>query len=491
MNIRRLLTTAVAAVALFALSCPAMAFDLNLKKKKVNGVEYYYYKVKKGESLYGIAKALGITVDEIVSANPGAADGVTKNDVLLFPVDVPEAETVAEEPAPADNSAAVPTPEVAPKRPAVALLMPFGLKNIEPTRRNRLSLDFYKGFLLAADSLRNRKERIEIIARDTEGLSEAQVAEMVLADTALTSAAVYVGPDDEAALSNIAAAAVFNRTYVLNVLNIKDTTYVDNPWMLQGNAPQHVMYRLAVDGLMAGFPGYRPVILRSRAGKNEKEGFVTYLTERYRADGTEPLVVEYDTNLLNADLEQLPAAGGEKYVFVPTSGSLAEFNRFAYVLRSYRDRLKALAAEAFDTAAENGTEPAPYAMAEVFGYPDWTAFRGDALDALHRLNATVYSRFFDDFTGFDARRINADFRRWYGAGIIESIPSYGLLGYDSACYLLRNLNVNGGKFDPEYPKSFTGVQSAFDFRRDGKGFVNNSLYIITYQNGGAVNVRIQ
>lgn len=489
MNIRRLLTAVVVAVALLALSFPTMAFDLNLKKKKVNGVEYYYYKVKKGESLYGIAKALGITVDEIVSANPGVADGVTKNDVLLFPVDVPETETVAEEPAPADTAVA-PVAEHAPKRPAVALLLPFGLKNIEPTRRNRLSLDFYKGFLLAADSLRDRREKIEIIARDTEGLSEAQVAEMVLTDTALTSAAVYVGPDDEAALSNIAAAAVFNRTYVLNVLNIKDTTYVDNPWMLQGNAPQHVMYRLAVDGLMAGFPGYRPVILRSRAGRNEKEGFVTYLTERYRADGTEPLVVEYDTNLLNADLEQLPAAGGEKYVFVPTSGSLAEFNRFAYVLRSYRDRLKALAAEAFDTAAENGTEPAPYAMAEVFGYPDWTAFRGDALDMLHRLEATVYSRFLDNFTGFDATSFAHSFRSWYGTSMIESVPTQALLGFDAACCIIKNLRANDGVFDPLSPSAYEGVQSSFCFERAGEGFANSSLYIIRFAAGGRQEARV-
>ena len=44
------------------------AYDLPVKR--VKGKEYYYYKVKKGESLYGISKKLEIPLDSIVRANP-------------------------------------------------------------------------------------------------------------------------------------------------------------------------------------------------------------------------------------------------------------------------------------------------------------------------------------------------------------------------------------------------------------------------------------
>lgn len=485
MKISRILTKILTAVLILAAFSPAAALDL--KTKKIKGVEYYYYKVKKGESIYGISKAIGISVEDIVAANPFATTGVSKGDILLFPVvqEQPQ-DTVAQ------DTVVTEVPEVVqPKRPAIAVLLPFGLGKSEPSRTNRLSLDFYKGVLLAADSLRERRTPVEIIARDIEGISDSRLAEMLTADTILSSAAVYIGPEDAASFDVIAAAAAANRSFVLNVLNIRDTTYLANPWLLQGNAPQNIMYGLAVEGLMADYPGYRPVILRSRTGKNEKESFTAYLTERYRTEGIEPVTVEYETNLLNADLESLPTSAGEKYVFVPSSGSLNEFNRFAHVLRGYRERLKALAAEAYDTAAENGDPTPPFAMAEIFGYPDWTAFRGDALDMLHRLNATVYSRFYDNFSSYASRTINSDFRRWFGAGIIESIPSYGLLGYDSATYLIRNFNINEGHFDPEYPISFDGVQSTFQFRRSGEGFENNSIYIINYQNGGTVSVRVQ
>ncbi len=469
-----------------------MASALDLPKKRVKGQQYFYYKVKKGESLYGISKELAIPIEDIVRSNPAAADGVKKGDLLLFSVDeygdqpqAPvETEVIAEE-IPVDT-----TEVVKAKNPAIAVLLPFGLDKNEPSRLNKLALDFYKGMLIAADSLSDRPGLIEIVARDIDGKNAAALRELVSTDTAVANASVIIGPEDDSSLTAIAEAAAANNTYVLNVLNIRDSAYIANPFMMQGNAPQRIMYKLAVDGLEADYPGYTPVILRSLSGKNDKESFTAYLTSRYRENGVEPIVIEYQSNLLMADLEVLPEVAGQKYVFIPSSGSLAEFNRFAYVLKSYRDRLRALASEAIDTSAENGEAPV-YAMAEVFGYPDWTAFRGDALDTLHRLNATIYSRFFDDFNGFSTKNISADFRRWFGSAIIESIPTYGLLGYDSASYLIKNIRTNQGKFDPLFPASFSGIQSSFDFRNEGEGFVNNSIYIINYQSGGRISARVQ
>lgn len=75
--------------------------------------------------------------------------------------------------------------------------------------------------------------------------------------------------------------------------------------------------------------------------------------------------------------------------------------------------------------------------------------------------------------------------------MLESIPSYGILGYDSACMIIKNLLVNDGSFDPLFPRSYEGIQSVFDFRRERSGLVNSSLYIINYQPGGRVSARLQ
>lgn len=485
----------IASIISACLLLAAGATALDLPTKRVKGKEYYFYKVRKGESLYGISKALGISPDSIVAANPSAADGVRKGDLLLFSVEDYSKAINSEEQTITDD-AATPTDSLEvslkPKNSAIALLLPFGLESSGDDKRHRLMLDFYKGFLIAADSLRERGGMVDIVVRDIEGLKPETIANVMATDTAVAGAAVIIGPDDDAILDSIAAVAARNRSYVFNVLNIRDSSYISNPYMLQGNAPQAKMFAGAVDGLMTAYPGYRPVLLRNRSGRNDKEAFTACLTARYQAEGIDPLIVEYDENLLMADLDRLPCSAGERYVFVPSSGSLQEFNHFAYVLKSYRDKLRALASEALDTAAENGDDAQPvYAVAELFGYPDWTAFRGDALDILHRLNATVYSRFFDDFNSFSSRNINAAFRRWYGAPMTESIPAYGILGFDSGTYLIKNLRANDGAFVPGHPAVFAGVQSCFDFVRAGDGFANEAIYIINFQPDGLVSARVQ
>ena len=59
----------------------------SLPKTTVGGHQFYYYEVGAGESIYDIASRLGITKDEIIKNNPDAADGVEKGMKLYFPVD--------------------------------------------------------------------------------------------------------------------------------------------------------------------------------------------------------------------------------------------------------------------------------------------------------------------------------------------------------------------------------------------------------------------
>lgn len=469
------------AAVIAALACVVSATALDLPVKTLKGTKYYYYKVKKNETVYGVSKKLGLTRDEIVSHNPAADDGIKKGMVLYFPYDE-YAPRPVEEVVVAEVADTVPVDTVAPKSPSIVLMLPFGLDNAEPSRRNKLALDFYKGFLMAADTLASRKGAIELHAIDTD-VDEAAFKAALQRDV-VRDAAVIVAPDNDDTYRAIADAALDNDNYVLNVFLVADSLYAANPRVLQANIPQRDMYRLAADAFEADYGDYIPVILRSNTGRNEKEPFVTYLVERCRNRGVTPIEISYENNLVSADIEGLDVSNGQSYVFVPSSGSLAEFNKFAYVVKSLRDRV-AMTVLTGDDGAE-----LPRARVAVFGYPDWTAFRGDALDTLQKLEATVYSRFFDNFGSFDSRTLQANFRRWYGQDIIESIPSQAMLGYDTGCFLIKNLRANEGTFDPLSPRTYTGLQSTFDFDKSAQGYYNSVLYIIRYAPDGTISQRV-
>lgn len=445
------------------------AFALDLPVEKVKGEEFYVYKVKKKrESVYAVSIQLGISTEDIVKYNPQAADGLSRNMKLFFPVSVfgtAADDELADEPAVEE---ALPT--VTPS--TVAVMLPFGLEKDEPSKLNSLCLDFYKGFLIGVDTLCNRSGRlIEIRAFDTDAGPD-RVRTLLDTDSFIAKASVIIAPDGADAIAEIASRAAAGGAYVLNLFNIRDTLQCVNPAVIQANIPQQAMYELAESALATEFEGYTPVILRNISGRNEKEAFTSYLASRCRARGVEPVTVEFDGTLRVADFGSLPLDDGQRYVVVPSSGTLAEFNKIAYVLQNWRERVRAIGIENPDM------ERMP--AVEVFGYPDWTAFRGDALDILNRLGATVYSRFRDNFNGYEATGVAQAFRRWYGEPMIESVPTQALLGFDAACCIIKNLRANDGTFDPLFPAEFNGVQSSFRFERSGEGYVNAALYIIRF-----------
>lgn len=147
------------------------------------------YTVKKGDSFYGICYKLGVTSDALLAANPSIAAGVKVGQVLKVPSQAIEkqAEEQAREEAAKDPgerlvslTPVVPVVETITPDDSVAIektanivvMLPFMLNQSEPDKHAMNATDFYKGMLMAADSLSNRPGRVNIYTFDTEGSTE-------------------------------------------------------------------------------------------------------------------------------------------------------------------------------------------------------------------------------------------------------------------------------------------------------------------------------
>lgn len=75
-------------IAAIVLACCATNIhaQLNLPVRNIGGIDYYYRIVQKKETIYGISKELGISKDDIIKYNPSVASGLKKDQVLYFPV---------------------------------------------------------------------------------------------------------------------------------------------------------------------------------------------------------------------------------------------------------------------------------------------------------------------------------------------------------------------------------------------------------------------
>ena len=90
MNIKHILL-----LALLALTTTLLQAQSNLPQTTVGGQPFYYYEVGAGESIYDIAAKLGITKDNIIKNNPDAADGIEQGMKLYFPVNKDDVVAVA------------------------------------------------------------------------------------------------------------------------------------------------------------------------------------------------------------------------------------------------------------------------------------------------------------------------------------------------------------------------------------------------------------
>lgn len=82
MNIKLIITSLLSCIV-FSIA----AQTINLPRKTMNGREYYVYKVEKGEGFYNIEKKFDISEEEVIKYNPSAKNGLKLGQILFIPTE--------------------------------------------------------------------------------------------------------------------------------------------------------------------------------------------------------------------------------------------------------------------------------------------------------------------------------------------------------------------------------------------------------------------
>lgn len=435
------------------------------------------YIVKKKETFYSIARAHNLTVAQLEAANPGITT-LREGQVLSIPVEsAPVADAFS---VPADSSSesapqglpssagatipldslvskTLPAEAPAVERLTVGVVLPFMLNEENPPKSAQRYTEFYKGFLMAVDSLRNNGTPVTVNAYDTEG-STAKVRELV-ADKAFADNSLIIAPDNSEQLRILGEFGKEHNVKVLNAFIVRDETYLTNPAVMQGNIPSQKMLDKAVDAIAERVGFTVPVFLNLNGSSADKADFTDALRKRLDEKGISYRTINVDNKLTAADLKTLPSDGS--YSFIPTSGRQSDVNKLLPGIVEWRDE-------------------AVMPAVKVIGYPEWVTFRGETLENMHNLNTIVYSRFFTDDNNVRTRRIEDRYKSWYGSRMDNAVPRQGLLGFDTGMFVLGYLKNNGGRYD--------GAQNGYSFTvsdPDG-GLCNDVLYLINFRPGGMI-----
>ena len=459
------------------------------------------YKIQKGQSLYGIAYANNISVDELLTANPGINPKAYKaGTVIVIPNSEDEDVEIeitsgvnnenedddfsTEECDDSQNESDVQMDgidfgtedeDIPADTLRIAVMLPLEIEKSEPSRAGRLYTEFYRGLLLGADNLSRSGQSVEITLYDTS--DSTLFAETLSQRQEMEKFNLFIGPETSNGIASVVQKARNDSAWIINPFAVKDSQQETAPRLLQANIPHNEMYAGAIDRFIKQFEGYIPVFIGRVDGAADKAPFTEQLKAALDKNKISYKVIAFHSVLTSEELQEL--RNDTSTVFIPMTSSRTEFAKFSPALRDFRNH----------SLSQGG-------QVAMFGYPEWIAFRGEYIDQLGELNATIYSRFYSPTGDYLARHVATDYARWFGEDMTDAIPNQALLGFDVAMYSINSLRENGGSLivpDPDGEEIvYDGLQSSFRpmLEPGDKGWTNHALYFINFTTDGTTRHEI-
>lgn len=421
------------------------------------------HKVSRGETLYSIAKRYNVEVQEIQRLNPMLEGGLKSNMELLVPVK----RILVEDDSRSNTNEAnrlltqqIPSERVNVMK--VGLLLPF----LDETRGSHLRLqEYYEGFLLAVEKMKNNGANIELYVFEIGKGDDTQKLQSLLGTMEMQSLNLIIGGVSDAQIKMLSDfSRSHNMKYVVP-FSQSNGEVLNNGNLFQVNPVQHMTYIKTASVFLQTFRNANIIFVQG--GANDKNEFISLLQNDLRRNNVRYETLNATTTLSSTILALMSRS--KENVIVPTSGDSG-------LLRQITDELRKV------QESDSG-----FAI-RLFGYPDWQAY-SNVKEDYSLFNTYIFAPFFANEQSRDVEAFKSNFRKWYGRDLLETFPSYGMWGYDTALFFLTALQRYGNNFEQNIERvNVNSLQFPFHFERPNNwgGFINSGLYFINYSTDGRI-----
>lgn len=421
--------------------------------------------VKRGETLYSIARGYKVSVEDIERANPMLSGKLKTNMELLVPVKRTQLEADNARSAENEANRLLSTTKVSQRLNVlkVGLLLPF----LDETGKGHLRLqEFYEGFAMALLKMKNEGTDIEFYVFEIGKGNDTRKLESLLTTLEMQSLNLIVGGANDAQIKVISDfSKAYNVKYVVP-FSLSNNEVLNNFNIFQVNPPQSNTYIKVSDLFVETYRNSNIVFVTG--GRNDKTDFVNQLQSELRRKNMKYQTISA-TSTLNTAIVSLLSSGREN-VIVPTTGD-------AETLQQIIDELKKVkeANSAYNI--------------RLFGYPEWKTFSTNLTKEYHSFDTYIFTTFYSDDNDSEVKLFDENFRKWYGRGMMDLYPRYAMWGYDTGLYFMTALKQYGSNFEQNINRvNVRTLQHGFTFERANNwgGFVNTTLYLVRYTPNGTV-----
>lgn len=410
------------------------------------------HKVKRGETIYGIAHSYGLTEQELRNANPD----MSSPDFVL------KKGTKIKIPVSGSSSAATDSPvaagDVRLRSIRMGVMLPLHNNNGE----GRRMVEYYRGLLMACDSVKKEGISVDVYAWNTPDNADisAAIAKAQEAQCDIIFGPLYSKQMDQMSALSQRLGALLVIPFSINAPQLSTNSNIFQVYQSPESTFETTAHRFA-----EWFKTYHPVIVDCEDPNSTKGAFTTAVRK------------ELQSNRVDYSLTSLRSSAAA------FAGSFDQHKLNVVVLNSARTSdLESLFAKLKELKAAHSNIDV-----SVFGYTEWMEQAKAQSANFHKYNMYIPTPAFAGLTAGASSQMTKRYRKDFG-DMIDFTPPLALTGFDHGYFFLRGLHKYGKTFDGAAGRfGYVPLQAPLKFERVGRGgYQNKAFMFVHYKTDGQV-----
>ena len=408
------------------------------------------HKVKRKETIFGIARDNGLTIDELIEANPEMKTPgyeLRKGDYIKIPYPPrhPELESATPQPQMPTKPTVVER-DMRNREIRVGVMLPLHNDNGDGKRM----VEYYRGVLMACDSL-----RVNGISTDIRAWNVPENADIqkVLKDPKAAECDLIIGPLYTKQVKALGDYAVKNDIRVLIPFSINSNEVFDNGNLFQVFQNGNQTNNSYVFRFYQRFKDSHVVIIDCNDSTSTKGSFTTVLRRKLDQEGASYSL----TNLKSGETKFKQSFSTTKHNVVVLNTSRSQELNVAF-------------------AKLNGLlMTSPTLQISMFGYPEWLMYIRQHLDNFYKFDTFIPSTYYMSPLSHRGEH----FKKKYRWNFHQDMQPYQ--GFDQAYFMIKGLHMYGKQFTGASGMvGYTPLQTPLHFERIGNGGMQNRAILFVH-----------
>ena len=397
------------------------------------------HKVEKQETIFGIAKKYGVTIEDLLDANPFMKEQdftLKKGMELTIPQPSPQKKAKKEK-----------------KQVNIGVLLPLHDINGDGKRM----MEYYRGMLLAVEDL--KKEGYNIRVNAWNAYEESEMKTFLTPEAA--SCDVIFGPLYTKHVREVADFCMTKNIRLVIPFSISGDDVKTCPQIFQVyQAPADITAQ-SIEQFLKFFSKAHTVFIDCNDVQSKKGAFTLGLRSALEENGMTFNI----TNLNNAiDVFAKAFAVNKPNVIVLNTGRSPELGKVL-------------------TKLDELTTLVPALKISMYGYNEWLMYTEVYGEKLRKYDTYIPSVYNYDEAAQPIRNFKQRYHTTFQGDMLYALPSFALTGYDHAMFFIKGIERYGKKFVGTTSQQIVmPLQTPLDFKRvKNGGYVNKAFMLIHYR----------